>query len=232
MRQLALALGNTWGGRRRGAGRKPQGSRAGTPHRARPPHKACNPVHVTLRSRVRSLRTQFVFPTVRGAISAAARALPGFRVVEFSVQGDHVHLLVEAASKGCLSSGMRGLAIRIARRVNQLLFRRGRFWADRWHGHVLTSPRSVRHALVYVLHNAKKHGTIQDACIDPCSSAPYFQRFKEYAGAAPVSVSAGIVPMALAPPSTPPVVGARTWLLRAGWLKHLGAISVAEAPAS
>lgn len=189
-------------------------------------------MHVTLRSRVRSLRTQFVFPTVRGAISAAARALPGFRVVEFSVQGDHVHLLVEAASKGCLSSGMRGLAIRIARRVNQLLFRRGRFWADRWHGHVLTSPRSVRHALVYVLHNAKKHGAIQDACIDPCSSAPYFQRFKEYAGAAPVSVSAGIVPMALVPPSTPPVVGALTWLLRAGWLKHRGAISVAEAPAS
>jgi hypothetical protein len=64
-----------------------------------------------------------------------------FRVVHHSVQANHLHLLVEAENKGALSSGMRGLVIRIARRVNQLLFHRGRFWADRWHGTTLTSPR-------------------------------------------------------------------------------------------
>lgn len=230
MRQLALAIGNTWGGRRRGAGRKRQGVRAGTPHRARPSHEACNPVHVTLRARVASLRTPFVFPTVRGAISAAGRALPGFRVVEFSVQGNHLHLIVEAASKSCLSSGMRGLAIRIARRVNQLLFRRGRFWADRWHGRALTSPRAVRHAVLYVLHNAKKHGSCRGNRIDPYSSAPYFCGYTELAGTAPIDVSATVIPLALAPPDTPPVVAAQTWLLRIGWLKHHGSLSVTELP--
>jgi REP element-mobilizing transposase RayT len=185
-------------------------------------------VHVTLRSAVRSLRTQFVFPSVRGAISAAARALPGFRVVEFSVQGNHLHLLVEAASKESLSSGMRGLAIRIARRVNQLLFRRGRFWADRWHGRALTSPRAVRHALVYVLHNAKKHGA--SSGIDPYSSAPYFCGYKEFPDTPPIHVSASVVPVALAPPVTPPVLSARTWLLRHGWLQRHGPLSVADVP--
>jgi hypothetical protein len=55
---------------------------------------------------VRSICTQFVFPTVRGAISEAAQALLGFRWVELSVQGHHLHFLVEAASKQCLSSGI------------------------------------------------------------------------------------------------------------------------------
>jgi REP element-mobilizing transposase RayT len=187
-------------------------------------------VHVTLRSSVRSLRTQFVFPTVRGALSEAARASSGFRVVEFSVQGNHVHLLVEASSAACLSSGMRGLAIRIARRVNQLLFRRGRFWADRWHGRALTSPRAVRNALRYVLGNAKKHGSSHGSALDPYSSAPYFCGFKEFAGVAPIRSLAHLVPAALDPPRAPPVVPPRTWLLRRGWVQRHGALSIHEAP--
>jgi REP element-mobilizing transposase RayT len=104
------------------------------------------------------LRTQFVFPTLKCAIAEANRCHHHvFRVVHFSVQADHLHLLVEAADKRTLSAGMRGLAVRIARRVNGLVFRRGRFWADRWHGHVLTSPRATRHSLAYVLGNFRKH---------------------------------------------------------------------------
>lgn len=187
-------------------------------------------MHVTLRSSLRSLRTQFVFPTVRGAISAAARACAGFRVAEFSVQGNHVHLLVEASDEACLSSGMRGLAIRIARRVNQLLFRGGRLWADRWHGRALTSPRAVRNALLYVLGNAKKHGASRGAPIDAYSSGPYFRGFKEFPGVAPIRSMAQLVPAALAPPPAPPVVPPRTWLLRRGWLQRHGALSIHEAP--
>jgi putative transposase len=91
-------------------------------------------VHVTLRSSFRQLRSQFVFPTVRLALVAAARRDPNrFRIAHFSVQWDHVHLVVEAADKRALSSGVRSVAIRIARYVNDLLKRRGVLWADRWH---------------------------------------------------------------------------------------------------
>jgi hypothetical protein len=51
---------------------------------------------------------------------------------------------------------MRGLMVRLAKRVNKLLFRRGRFWADRWHGNALTAPRQVPNALVYVLQNQSR----------------------------------------------------------------------------
>jgi hypothetical protein len=48
---------------------------------------------------------------------------------------------------------VRGLAIRVARAVNRALGRRGRVFADRYHARALTTPRAVRHALVYVLMN-------------------------------------------------------------------------------
>src|SRR5512134_264184 len=124
--QLELPL-RSWGGRRPNAGRKPNPPHLRrTPHRARPAHARGNPVHVTLRSLVRSLRSQFMFPTVRNAIVRASRK--NFRVVHFSVQYNHLHLIVEAESRSELIAGVRGLAMRLARSVNKLLFRRGRFW--------------------------------------------------------------------------------------------------------
>lgn len=111
------------GGARRGAGRKRTAELPQVPHRARAVHDGRRPVHVTLKTRCRSLRTQFVFPTVRRTIAALnRRRCDEFRIVEFSVQSNHVHLLIEAASTSALSSGMRSFNIRLARSVNQLLF--------------------------------------------------------------------------------------------------------------
>ena len=229
-RQLELPLGSRWGGRREGAGRKPSSGRRLVAHRVRPRHRAAWPVHVTLRSVCRSLRTQFVFPTVRSAISAATRRNPElFRIIEFSVQGDHVHLLVEAENRTALIEGVRGLCIRIARRTNRLLGRRGRFFEGRWHGRALTNPRAVRNALVYVLGNFKKHRRAAAEVIDPYSSAPYFREFREFPNGVPCTQHPELIPRALAPPREAPVANARTWLLRTGW-KRRGRISVLEHP--
>src|SRR5215471_3248932 len=230
-RQLALRFPNGWGGRRDGAGRKP-GIRPKTPHRARPEHARANPVHVTMRSAFRPLRSQFVFPTVRLAIAAANRRDgKAFRIVHFSVQMDHLHLLVEADDKNALSSGMRGLAIRVARAVNKLVSRHGRVWADRWHGRPLRSPRATRHALSYVLANFRKHHPRSSKLVDAFSSAPYFAGFREYEGRMPIRREPGLVPCALAPPDGVAMAEPTTWLLRAGWQKAGGLLSVYYAPA-
>jgi REP element-mobilizing transposase RayT len=229
MRQLPLPLPTTWGGRRDGAGRK-SGVRPKTPHRARPEHKRAHPVHVTMRAAFRPLRTRFVFPTVRNAIAAANKRRGHlFRVVEFSVQADHVHLLVEADDKDALSSGMRGLAVRIARAVNALVARRGQVWGDRWYGRALTSPRATRRALTYVLANFRKHDPRARASVDPFSSSLYFTGFREYGGRAPIETSARRV-RGIGPPGEPPVASPWTWLLRIGWRKGGGDLSVHDAP--
>jgi len=206
------------GGARAGAGRKPAAAHLRrTPHRARAKHQRGNPVHITLRANTRSLRSQHVARTVMGAIRDSSGAQ--FRIAHYSVQDNHLHLIVEAESKQSLSGGVHGLAIRIAQRVNRLLFQQGRFWADRWHGRALSSPRQVRNALVYVLQNHKKHSAGgRQAGLDPLSSACYFDGF-----------SRGIPSelRAIGPPGVAP----QTWLLAVGW-RQRGLIDwLAEAPA-
>ena len=121
-------------------------------------------------------------PRRQAIVAGATRRAPDdFRVVHFSVQSNHVHLVVEASDKRALAAGMRSVAIRIARYVNQLLTRRGRLWADRWHGRALTSPRAVRNTLVYVLANFRKHtNAAVPPGIDAFSSAVRFDGFRGF----------------------------------------------------
>jgi putative transposase len=235
------------GGFREGAGRKPGAGRGFVRHTTRPTHDRVHPLHVVLRSRFRPLRGQFVFPTLRKALAKATRAREGFRIVQFSVQHDHLHLIVEASDKTTLSRGMQGLAIRVARAVNGLVGRSGKLWADRFFSRALGSPRAVQRALAYVLNNFRKHRT-HDACghnarpaqpegayrIDPYSSAPYFDGFRELHGHAPrdlpASRSLPLLPIGVPLPEATeeaPIVRAETWLARSGW-RRAGTISFAE----
>ncbi len=205
----------TRGGKRHGAGRKRAPGRGRVAHRARPEHRKPHPVHVTLRARSRlpSLRKQMVFIELRRALARTARAW--FRIVHFSVQADHIHLLVEADDKSSLSRGLMGAAIRFALTVNRTLRTSGRVFSDRYHARALGTPREVRHAIVYVLMNWKKH--VQGARgFDPCSSAASFAGW--------------ITHLPLGPPEEV-VEPAATWLLRTGWKRH-GLIAPSERPRS
>jgi putative transposase len=201
------------GGRRAGAGRKAGGPRRNVAHRARVPHDRGAPAHVTFRAaRVpASLRAANVYAAVRGAIARASD--DAFRVVAYSVQRNHVHLVVEADAPSAFVRGLQGLAIRVARAVNRVLGRRGAVWSDRYHARALTTPREVRNAYVYVLQNHRKHGRDRGQRVDPCSSAPWFQGWKDR----------------LASVCASPVVTARTWLARWGWRRH-GLLDASERP--
>ena len=147
------------GGAREGAGRKPAGARAGVSHRQRCAVARSYPVHVTVRlkdglPRLRDRKTDRV---LRDAFAKGCERF-GFRLIEYSVQDNHMHFITEANGRPSLARGMQGLMIRIAKALNKLWQRRGTVFADRYHDHVLKTPREVRNALAYVLHNARKHG--------------------------------------------------------------------------
>jgi putative transposase len=213
--QLPLPIPPTWGGKRTNAGRpRVHGGRARVAHRARPDHKARHPVHVTLRARagLTSLRAPKVFAAVRDALAAASRQ--SFRLIHFSVQSDHLHLIVEASDKEALERGVVGLIVRVARAVNRVLGLTGAVWGDRYHARALKTPREVHHGIVYVLFNFKKHRPGDRQRIDSCSSAPWFDGFRDP------------LPRVLDPP---PTWEPRTWLARTGWRRH-GLIKFDDAP--
>jgi REP element-mobilizing transposase RayT len=194
--------------------------RGGCPHRARPDHNQRHPVHVTLRAskRLPSLRKQMIFIALRCAFAKTSREW--FRVVQFSVQTDHVHLIAEANDKVALSRGLTGLSIRLAHAINRVLVRKGQVFTDRYHARVLSTPREVRHALVYVLLNFRKH-LDRAPRVDAASSGFWFEGWK---------LPPRAEPSRFLHDEDTPVQPARTWLARVGWRRH-GLIALHERPA-
>jgi REP element-mobilizing transposase RayT len=180
------------------------------------------------------LRCKDMYLAIREATIASAKH-EHFRIVQMSIQRDHLHLIVEADSKTALSSGIRGFSISAARQINKAYTERGgdrrtgRVFAGRYHARPLTSPRAVRHALAYALSNWRKHGEDRAAFartwnVDPFSSGALFPGWKELAS------SPFFWPL---PPTYLPliVLRPRTWLLQS-WARFHPLISVREVPGS
>ena len=157
-KQLALPQPPTHGGKREGAGRKRRLLRDELPHRARPEFDETRPLHVTLRMtrRTYSLRSARSARVIERSLLAGVRRA-GLRVVQVSVQGNHIHLLVEADGKDALSRGMHGLAIRLAKGMNRMMGTHGRVIADRYHARALRTPTEVRTVMHYLRHNHRHH---------------------------------------------------------------------------
>jgi REP element-mobilizing transposase RayT len=211
----------THGGRRRRAGRKTKGQRAGVSHRARPELNGREPILITMKMKqgIWGLRTRNAFQQILPALAAAA-AQRRIRLVHYSIQRDHIHLIVEAVDKLSLSRGVQGLAVRIAKRLNQMMARTGKVFADRFHERVLRSPKQVRNALRYVLLNARKHGVAppQRDWLDPYSSAAAFDGWA-------VDIRT-LWPHQFVPPTVAP----RSWLLSRGWRRAGPTLDPGERP--
>lgn len=222
--RLGLKKARTHGGARRGAGRKPKGERAGVSHHGRAVVTRHTPVHVTLRvlGHVWNLRSRRALRVMEAAL-AGVRGRKDFRAVHFSVQGNHLHLLVEADGNAELARGMQALSVRLAKGLNRMMGASGKVLADRYHAHVLRTPSEVRRALAYVLLNFRSHMArlgkrLAEAAIDPFSSGGMFDGWRDDAGArraGELSVTSR----------------ARTWLLAVGWRRR-GLLSVQETPAA
>ena len=232
-----LVLFKKRGGKRRGAGRPPKGKRAGSPHKPRPYLHARYPVHVTLRviAAVGNLRRRCVYQAIREATLTTARR-EDFRIVQLSIQRNHVHLLVEANDKAALAAGMQGFQISAAKHLNAAISkgkpvprRRGTVFPDRYHAEIITSPRQARHALSYVMNNFRKH---QEDRVEPMSSwtIDWFSTGIMFPGWAEYGDEAFLW---RGPATYDPllVYQPRTWLLREGWKKS-GSISCREVPSA
>jgi REP element-mobilizing transposase RayT len=188
-------------------------------------------VTLRVRSGLPSLRSPALFAVVRKAL-AAGKDRFGFRLAQFSVQGNHLHLLVEAEQQRALSRGVQGLSVRLARALNRRLERSGSLFADRYHARALKTPRSVQLALRYVLLNARKHAraSMPPGFVDARSSAPWFDGFCRPSelvfGARAAREEWAWQSGAL----DAPVVAARSWLLRVGY-QRAGPIDCDDAPA-
>ncbi len=221
--------GQRRGGKRPGAGRKPKGLRAGVTHARRAALDPSKPLHITLRvvAAAAGLRTDKAYRAIRRALVVTAFSQLGFRIVHFSVQRTHIHMICEADNKDSLARGMQSFKISAAKQLNRELGRHGRVFADRYHVEILGTPTQANHTLSYVLNNWRKHGEHRNTAglyrgrVDPFSSGAQF-----YGWSAPRWRTSlyprGYERVAIAAPLT--------WMLGVGYLRG-GPISVFAVPA-
>jgi putative transposase len=182
-RGLHQARPNGRGGFREGAGRKKaaRAARTSTPHRRRPSLSRHVPVHITLRAAkaLPSFRKQVVAQAIGHVIRTMRAVRDDFRIVEFSIQSNHVHLVVEADDDKALSSAIRSFEARVSKVLNHHVLgrKRGKVWGDRYYRVDLKSPKQARHALAYVLQNGAHHGVVPAGVKDPISSARWSTRY-------------------------------------------------------
>ena len=226
---------------------RPKKPDAGVPHETRPAFDSRRAIHVTLRvvDVIGRLRTRSAYAAIREAAIVVMKR-EDFRIVHMSIEGTHLHLLVEADSRSALTVGMQAFEISAAKHLNSACSRAGGWWerkraarlghalpkrrkgrvfSDRYHETFIKNPRQARHALAYVLNNWRRHrADIYEGCetnfLDQFSSAVSFDGWTMRFGP---PTSKHYVALPVSPP--------KTYLLREGW-KLYGAIDPFERPAS
>lgn len=230
--EMKLRPAPRWGGWRERAGRK-RDPKSGMRHTSRAGFSSTTPAHVTVKllPDLLSLRSKKLVRALENTFAAGCDRSE-FRLVHYSLLGNHAHLIVEARDQHALGRGMMAIGSRLALAVNRVMGRRkGRVVADRYHARLLRTPREVRNALRYVLLNGRHHAAVaartarrvMEAVLDPASSARWFDGWRR-----------GSIPSPSATESAtgrdqPPVTRARTWLLTVGWRRH-GLLDPADVP--
>jgi len=176
------------GGWRRDAGRKRKPGAVS--HDTRAELRSYHPQHVTLRlvDDAPKLARGDLMKLIRKAIAESHK--DNFHIVEFNVLDNHLHLIVETANSLALARGMQGFAVRLAKRLNSALKRKGKWFASRYHARSLRTPREVFNALRYVLLN-RKHHAVEKKFNKYCRSV--LERALVHRLAAPISRHAWMV---------------------------------------
>ena len=181
-------------------------------------------MHITLKwcAGLPGLREVGADRVIRAAFRASNAKKKGLRIVDYSIQRNHIHMICEADDERSLSRAMQGVKVRIARRLNRLWERSGTVFADRYHREDLKTPSQVRNCIRYVLQNRFRH-SLSASCAnpqhpDPFSSGQWFTGWQE--------AHLSVTPEDLA---GAPVEEPQTWLLSTGW-KLKGLLSIKDLP--
>lgn len=158
--QLNLFKGKR-GGRRPGSGRKRIHSK-GVAHRPRETVSRKTPLHINFKYRT-TIRNKDSLRLLKRAIANGRKF--GLRIIHFSLQSNHIHIIAEADSNSILSAGMRSITITFAKGINK-----GKVQLERYHLHVLKGPTETKNAVMYVLFNKQKHEKGTYSTIDEYTS--------------------------------------------------------------
>lgn len=152
----------------KGAGR-PRVHDPGIAHRKRPYLKKPSSLHLTIKvKRIKAeMKNKAVLILLKRAIMNARKQ--GLRIIHFSLEYDHVHLLVEAADNVVLGKGMQSFGVTLSKAINRLRKVSGDVYKHRYHFRQIYSSRELKNVMNYIFSNGLKHQTVK-AFVNPFHS--------------------------------------------------------------
>lgn len=153
---------------RKRAGRPPVND-AGIRHTSRPVISKPASLHLTIKVKRNKadIKNKAVLAILKKAILNAR--LKGLKVIHYSLEFDHVHLLIEADNNKILGKGMQAFGVTLAKAINKLWRLGGGVYKHRYHFRRITGSKDLRNVMNYIFKNGVKHKTAK-SIINPFNS--------------------------------------------------------------
>jgi REP element-mobilizing transposase RayT len=126
-------------------------------------------LHLTIKVRENKadIKSKRILKALHHAIKRAR--IQRLRVIHYTLEYNHVHLVVEADNNRTLHKGMQALGISLSKAVNRIKKLKGTVYKHRYHFRKLNTRREFRNSLYYVFRNGIKHKRTM-SMLDPYNS--------------------------------------------------------------
>ncbi|MGZ3788931.1 MAG: transposase [Bacteriovorax sp.] len=152
----------------KGAGR-PAIVDKGIRHTRRPFLKKPSSLHLTVKIKKNKadLKNKSVLGILKRAILNARRQ--GLKVIHYSLEYDHVHLLIEAENNHILGKGMQAFGVTLSKAINRMRRLKGGVYKHRYHFRQISGTRELKNVMKYIFTNGLKHKTAK-GIVNPYNS--------------------------------------------------------------
>lgn len=113
--------------------------------------------HITIKVKENKadIKNKNILKSLHHAIKRAR--LQGIRVLHFTLEYNHVHLVLEASNHKELHKGMQAFGISFAKKINKQKHLNGTVYKNRYHQRLLKTRSEFKNAIQYVFSNGLKH---------------------------------------------------------------------------
>lgn len=114
-------------------------------------------LHLTIKVRDNKadIKNKRILKALHHAIKRAR--LQRLKVIHYTLEYNHAHIVVEAINNKILHKGMQALGISLAKAINKIKQLKGTVYKHRYHFKKLSSRRELKNALHYIFKNGIKH---------------------------------------------------------------------------
>lgn len=100
-----------------------------------------------------------------------------FRIINFCIMGNHVHIMIKPLNNENLSSIMQWILSVFAQKYNRTYALQGHVWYDRFKSKIINDFRQALHTFIYISHNPVKAGIVKNAVDYPYCGVGYHPKF-------------------------------------------------------